>query len=214
MALQLRPKKWSGKIREVTLGSEKRKSLTVGGASGLPFHGFEAGFPNPPAVGLHITDIEPPRWPFAYVRSVTLGGSPSASAAPQRSGLTTLTLNAAALGKVIGESGRNVDSLIAAGSAGAPLPSFDIADRLRAYSLARLRVSEAGAVGVTRPGALDGLTLHLGGGLRFASGGPLAGQRALDGADRGWLARCQDPSCTTELALVGADGKPRSLFTR
>jgi acetyl-CoA decarbonylase/synthase complex subunit delta len=62
MALQLRPKKWPGSIRQVTLGSEKKKMLTVGGATGLPLHTFEAEFPNPPALGLHITDIDPPRW--------------------------------------------------------------------------------------------------------------------------------------------------------
>jgi len=62
MALQLRPKKWPGKIRQVTLGSERRKTITVGGASGLPLHSFEAEFPNPPALGLQITDIDPPRW--------------------------------------------------------------------------------------------------------------------------------------------------------
>jgi acetyl-CoA decarbonylase/synthase complex subunit delta len=81
MALQLRPKKWPGKIRQVTLGSEKRKTLTVGGANGLALHTFEAEFPHPPALGLHITDIDPPRWADA-VREPWEGvlGNPGAAA--------------------------------------------------------------------------------------------------------------------------------------
>jgi acetyl-CoA decarbonylase/synthase, CODH/ACS complex subunit delta len=81
MALQLRPKKWPGKIRQVTLGSEKRRRLTVGGGNGLPLHTFEADFPHPPALGLQITDIDPPRWADA-VREPWEGvlGSPGAAA--------------------------------------------------------------------------------------------------------------------------------------
>jgi acetyl-CoA decarbonylase/synthase, CODH/ACS complex subunit delta len=81
MALQLRPKKWPGKIRQVTLGSEKRRRLIVGGANGLPLHTFEADFPHPPALGLHITDIDPPRWADA-VREPWEGvlGNPGAAA--------------------------------------------------------------------------------------------------------------------------------------
>lgn len=62
VAVQVQAKKWPGKIRQVTLGSETRKTITVGGAGGLPLHTFEAEFPNPPVLGLQITDIDPPRW--------------------------------------------------------------------------------------------------------------------------------------------------------
>jgi acetyl-CoA decarbonylase/synthase, CODH/ACS complex subunit delta len=81
MALQLRPKKWPGKIRQVTLGSEKRRRLTVGGANGLALHSFEAEFPHPPALGLQITDIDPPRWADA-AREPWAGvlGNPGAAA--------------------------------------------------------------------------------------------------------------------------------------
>jgi len=81
MALQLRPKKWPAKIRQVLLGSEKRRILAIGGASGLPLHTFEAEFPNPPVLGLHITDIDPPRWVDA-VREPWEGvlGNPGAAA--------------------------------------------------------------------------------------------------------------------------------------
>jgi acetyl-CoA decarbonylase/synthase complex subunit delta len=59
----LKPKAWPGTIREVTLGSGSRRSLTVGGGNGLPLHTYEATFPHRPLVALEITDIDPPRWP-------------------------------------------------------------------------------------------------------------------------------------------------------
>jgi Zn-dependent M28 family amino/carboxypeptidase len=71
--------------------------------------------------------VEPPRWPFAYSRRVTLAGS----AAVQRS-ILNLRLNADALDKMIEGSGQNAKELIALGSAGKPLPSFDLPDRLKA----------------------------------------------------------------------------------
>lgn len=88
---------------------DRRAALTAAGASGM-IAIADPGF-----------TIEPPRWPFAYVRSVTLAGASNASASPPRAALTTLTLNADALGKVIVGTGRNADSLIAAGSTGAPI---------------------------------------------------------------------------------------------
>jgi acetyl-CoA decarbonylase/synthase complex subunit delta len=62
MTLTLQPKKYPGTIREVTLGSASRGPLTVGGAAGLPLHGFEAGLPHAPALALEVTDVEPSRW--------------------------------------------------------------------------------------------------------------------------------------------------------
>lgn len=71
--------------------------------------------------------VEPPRWPFAYSRSITLAGSPTV----QRS-LLNLRLNAAALDKVIAGSGQNAQELIDLGSQGKPLPTFEVPDRLQA----------------------------------------------------------------------------------
>ncbi len=62
MALNLPVKKWPGRVREVTLGSDKRKTVTIGGSAGLPLHAFEAEIPHPPASALEITDVVPPRW--------------------------------------------------------------------------------------------------------------------------------------------------------
>ena len=62
MSLDLKPKKWAGAIRTVTLGAGSRKPVTVGGGNGLPLHSFEAAFPHRPALALEITDVDPARW--------------------------------------------------------------------------------------------------------------------------------------------------------
>jgi len=62
MSLGLKPKKWAGALREVTLGAGSRWPLTVGGGNGLPLHTFEAVFPHRPALALEITDVDPARW--------------------------------------------------------------------------------------------------------------------------------------------------------
>jgi acetyl-CoA decarbonylase/synthase, CODH/ACS complex subunit delta len=81
MALNLKPKAWSGRVREVTLGAGSRKPLTVGGGKGLPLHTFEAPFPHRPLFALEVTDVDPPAWPPA-VRAPWDGvlGNPAAAA--------------------------------------------------------------------------------------------------------------------------------------
>ena len=62
MSLDLKPKKWAGAIRAVTLGSGSRRPVTVGGGNGLPLHTYEGTFPHGPALALEITDVDPVRW--------------------------------------------------------------------------------------------------------------------------------------------------------
>ncbi|MEO6527889.1 MAG: M28 family peptidase, partial [Gemmatimonadaceae bacterium] len=128
--------------------------------------------------------VEPPRWPAAYMRSVTLaGGTPTPAtlstptptptpAAASASGLAfvTLSLRAEALGTVLAGSGQVADSLVAAGAAGRPLPAFDLRDRLRAtFIVARRRLRSPNVVGIlpgTDPTKADEaivLTAHLDG---------------------------------------------------
>ncbi len=59
---------FTGKIREVTLGATKeqggtrKRTVTVGGETTLPFLHFEGEIPNPPAVAVEITDRFPADW--------------------------------------------------------------------------------------------------------------------------------------------------------
>ena len=78
--------------------------------------------------------VEPPRWPYAYARTVTL-----ATDKPKADPFLRMTLNAASLGKLLAGSGRNAETLIVSGSAGKPLPSFAIPNRLTADFTMRQR---------------------------------------------------------------------------
>ncbi|MCL5742937.1 MAG: acetyl-CoA decarbonylase/synthase complex subunit delta [Acidobacteria bacterium] len=63
--LELKPRKWAGAIRTVTLGAGTRRPLVVGGGNGLPLHTFEATLPHRPLLALEVTDVDPLRWPDA-----------------------------------------------------------------------------------------------------------------------------------------------------
>ena len=60
--------KWTGKVREVTLGATasdggtRQKTVTVGGETTLPFLHFEGEIPHPPALALEIQDFYPDDW--------------------------------------------------------------------------------------------------------------------------------------------------------
>ena len=62
MPLALKTKKYPGRLREITLGSDNRGPLTVGGSTGLPLDTADATVPHRPVLALEITDIDPPRW--------------------------------------------------------------------------------------------------------------------------------------------------------
>lgn len=62
-AVEVPTEKWSGKVREVTLGGNGRKRLVVGGETTLPFLHFEGSIPHPPAVAVEVQDRVPPDWP-------------------------------------------------------------------------------------------------------------------------------------------------------
>ncbi len=60
--------KWTGRVREVTLGATKEqggtraRTLTVGGQTALPFMFFEGEIPHRPAVAIEIMDKRPVEW--------------------------------------------------------------------------------------------------------------------------------------------------------
>jgi acetyl-CoA decarbonylase/synthase complex subunit delta len=53
---------WSGKVEEVTLGGNGRKSTTIGGETTLPFLHFEGEIPNRPVVSFEVHDRPPSDW--------------------------------------------------------------------------------------------------------------------------------------------------------
>ena len=58
MAFQPKKQAYSGRIREVTLGSGP-KAVTVGGKTAFPFHTFEGEMPHKPRVAMEIWDKNP-----------------------------------------------------------------------------------------------------------------------------------------------------------
>lgn len=92
--------------------------------------------------------VEPPRWPYAYARTVTLGSEPG-KADP----FLRMTLNADSLSKLLAGTGRDAAQLIASGSAGQPLPTFAIPSRLHAQFTIRARDISSPNVLAMMPGS-------------------------------------------------------------
>jgi len=69
MALVIPKETYSGKIYNVQIGTGA-KAVTIGGASALPFLGFEGTFPNKPALALEIMDVAPEDWPETVKKAV------------------------------------------------------------------------------------------------------------------------------------------------
>lgn len=148
--------------------SERATAVKAGGAMGLVTIS-DPGF-----------TVEPPRWPFAYARSVML-----ADAKPDTDSLLRLTLNADALGSLVGTD-HDPASLIAHGSAGEPLPSFDVETPLHAsFVLKRRSISSPNVVGIlpgTDPhfaGQAIVVSAHLDG---YGHGTPVHGDGIYNGA--------------------------------
>jgi acetyl-CoA decarbonylase/synthase, CODH/ACS complex subunit delta len=68
MAVETPIEKWTGKVRELTLGATlaeggtRAKSVTVGGETTLPFLHFEGEVPHAPALALDVWDVAPTDW--------------------------------------------------------------------------------------------------------------------------------------------------------
>ena len=72
--------------------------------------------------------IEPPRWPYAYARSVSLG---SAGRGSDGEGLLGMRLSAAVFPKLLEGTGKDAAAILKAGGAKEALASFDIPAKLR-----------------------------------------------------------------------------------
>jgi acetyl-CoA decarbonylase/synthase, CODH/ACS complex subunit delta len=67
--IEIPKEKWSGKVREITLGATaaeggtRSRTVTVGGESTLPFLKFEGGTPHTTVVAVEVRDSHPAEWP-------------------------------------------------------------------------------------------------------------------------------------------------------
>ncbi len=67
-SVEIPKKKWTGKVREITLGATeadggtRTKTVTVGGQTTLPFLGFEGDVGRRPAIAIEIQDKRPEDW--------------------------------------------------------------------------------------------------------------------------------------------------------
>ncbi len=61
-AVEIPTEKWTGKIHEVKLGGNGRKSVVVGGETTMPFLHFEGKMPNRPLIAVEIQDRNPTDW--------------------------------------------------------------------------------------------------------------------------------------------------------
>jgi acetyl-CoA decarbonylase/synthase complex subunit delta len=66
--IEVPKEKWSGKVREITLGATaadggtRAKTVTVGGETTLPYLHFEGDIPHPPAIAIEVQDRKPTDW--------------------------------------------------------------------------------------------------------------------------------------------------------
>ncbi len=79
--------------------------------------------------------LEPPRWPYAYARSVTLKGASPQVAHPENRPtdpiLPVMRLSAEAFAKLLAGTGQDAAAILKAGGAQQALPSFDLGARLQ-----------------------------------------------------------------------------------
>jgi acetyl-CoA decarbonylase/synthase complex subunit delta len=68
MAIEIPKEKWSGTVREITIGATadqggtRAKTLTIGGETAMPYLHFEGKTPNRPALAIEIRDRKPDDW--------------------------------------------------------------------------------------------------------------------------------------------------------
>ncbi len=66
MGFEFTKEKYSGAIKEITLG-QGDKAVTVGGAACYPFYSFEGEMPHKPRIAMEVWDMEPEEWPEAAI---------------------------------------------------------------------------------------------------------------------------------------------------
>ena len=128
--------------------------------------------------------IEPPRWPYAYARSVTLK-TDTESATPDTM-LPPMRLSAEAFKKLLAGSGQDADAVLKMGGAKQPLPNFAIPGKLQVRLQLKSRNISSPNVLAVLPGSDPKLVAqyvvvgaHLDG---YGFGTPVAGDNLYNGA--------------------------------
>ncbi len=68
VSVEIPKEKWTGKVREVTLGATKEQggtrthTVTIGGEAALPFLHHEGALPNRPVLAIEVRDRKPEEW--------------------------------------------------------------------------------------------------------------------------------------------------------
>jgi len=125
--------------------------------------------------------IEPPRWPAAYARSVSIRGTPP----PPAPALPVLTMDSSTFSFMTRRAGQDGDAVLKLGGAKLPLPSFDLPGRL----LAQFKITKRDYTAKNVIGVLPGrdpklmaehlvLSAHLDG---YGYGEPVGGDRLYNG---------------------------------
>ncbi len=163
----------------------QRKGLPSGGERVT--NAREAG-----AIGIiHVDDpyfsIEPPRWPYAYARSLELqqpSRADHANATPNTM-LPSMRISAAAFAKLLQGSGQDAATILKAGGAQQTLASFDIPGTLRVHLHNVMRKLSSPNVIAIQPGSDHNLrneyvvvAAHLDG---YGFGTPVAGDNLYNG---------------------------------
>ena len=125
--------------------------------------------------------IEPPRWPLAYARTLAV-----ADGSPRPPSIPSLRLAARAFAEIAKSSGQDGADILARGTRGQPMPSFDIPGRFDARLATRERSSTSANVLAVLPGTDPALAnepvlliAHLDG---YGHGTPVKGDNLYNGA--------------------------------
>jgi len=132
--------------------------------------------------------IEPPRWPYAYARSVALRTQATAGARKQAndaSPFIAMRISAEAFKVLLEDSGKDAAAILELGGGKQPLPNFDIAAKLRVRLHVLQRDISSPNVLAVLPGANAALaqqyvvvSAHLDG---YGFGSPVAGDNLYNG---------------------------------
>lgn len=107
---------FGGRRRGMVGADERLAAAIAAGAAGV-LTIYDVGF-----------SVEPPQWPAAYARTITL----RVAEPPKAPQIAVMRLNPNVLPAVLAGSGHSAGAILAAGVKAAPLPNFDIPNRFRA----------------------------------------------------------------------------------